>query len=273
MGKIKLYIMAGAGLLQLAALTSCEKDLPVYSDDTCRLNFYYNLDSRADFKPEMAESSYSFVYGDDARTRDTVWFKVETMGKVPTTDRPIAFEQVDTAGVMAVPGTHYVAFDSPELAPYYVIKGGQARAEVPVILLRDASLKNETVVLKFRIRPNGYFTNGYEEYQTKTITFSDYMTKPAKWDYPYPYSGDYTVRLADLFGAYGPVKHQFMIEHTGEKWDDAYIDKLMTGDLNYVLYLESKLSKELETLNKEREQEGLKPLAESDGTEVSFEIQ
>lgn len=263
--------MAGAGLLQLALLTSCEKDLPVYDDNTSRLNFYYNIDSRADFKPEMAESSFSFVYGDEASTTDTVWFKVETMGKIPAYDRPVAFQQVDTTGVMAIPGKHYVPFDSPELASYYVIKGGTAQAEVPVVLLRDASLKNETVVLKFRIKPNDSFTNGYEEYQTKTITFSDYMSKPSKWDYPYPYSGSYTVRLADFFGTYGPVKHQFMIDHTGEKWDDLYIDKLMTGDINYIVYLVGKLTKELEALNKEREKEGLQPLAEKDGTVVAFE--
>ena len=56
-----------------AGLASCEKDLEMYSEPTCRLNFYYDIDETGDYKPEMGRSAYSFVYGDPNRTQDTVW--------------------------------------------------------------------------------------------------------------------------------------------------------------------------------------------------------
>lgn len=263
-------IMGAAALLPV--LASCEQDLPVYSDETNRLNFYYSINSYETFKPALSESSYSFVYGADTRTRDTLWFDIETMGKLRNFDRPVRITQVDTTGVMAIPGTHYVPFDSPELAPYYVVKANQARARIPIIILRDPSLKNEVVTLKFRITPNDYFQNGYAQYQTRLLTFSDMLSKPSKWDYgfPGPY-GTWTISVTDYFGVYGQVKHKFLIEHTGEAWDDTFIERLMTGDSNYLYYLSAKMKEELNTENEQREEQGLDPLAEADGTPVSFD--
>lgn len=264
--------MATAAII-LMALASCEKDLPTWSDETCRLNFYYSIDDRSTFKAEMAESSYSFAYGETDRTRDTIWFKVETMGKVSSVDRSFTLTQVDTTLTMAVAGKHYVAFDDPEVSSYYVIKAGKAQADIPVILLRDASLKTDLVCLKFKITPDGNFTNGYPEYQTKAITFSDFMTQPSKWSYDYEMSMGsykYTVRLSDYLGDYGQVKHHFLIEQTGKDWDDDYIDELMLGDSNYMDYIIRKLVKALDALNAERAAQGLGPLTEDDGTVVEF---
>lgn len=81
-----VYLMAIASMLSLA---SCEKDLPLYSDSTCRLNFYYDISSTSDFTSELARSSYSFVYGPEEAVDDTIWLEVETMGFVADYDRPI----------------------------------------------------------------------------------------------------------------------------------------------------------------------------------------
>ena len=43
MKRFIFYILAWVGVLSLA---SCEKDLPVYSDSTSRLNFYYDISQR-----------------------------------------------------------------------------------------------------------------------------------------------------------------------------------------------------------------------------------
>lgn len=263
-----LYIATAA--LLLPSLASCEQDLPTWSDETCRLNFYYDVDDRSDYKETMSQASYSFVYGSDELMTDTMWFTVETMGKVSPYDRPVTLTQVATDGTDAVAGKHYMAFDDPDLAGLYVIKGGTAQAKLPVVMLRDESLKTDEVTLKFQITENGYFTNGYPEYQTRTLTFSDHMTKPSNWDKEYPYVGDYTYPFSGYFGEYGQVKHQFMIDHTGKKWDNDYIEEIMTGDSQYLQYILSKLVKELAELNEERAAQGLDPLAEADGTEVSF---
>jgi len=254
----------------LAALASCEKDLPTWSDETCRLNFNYDIDDRSDYKETMSESSYSFVYGSDELTNDTVWFTVETMGKVPSYDRPVTLTQLSTDGTDAVPGKHYKAFDDPDMAQFYVIKGGTAQAKLPVVMLRDASLKTDEVTLKFQITPNDYFESGYPEYQTKTLKFSDHMTKPTNWDKEYPTAYGWSYPFSAYFGEYGQVKHQFMIDHTGKKWDNDYIDELMEGDSNYITYIIYKLMAELAEVNEERAAQGLGPLCEADGTEVSF---
>ncbi len=46
MKRFIFYILAWVGVLSLA---SCEKDLPVYSDSTSRLNFYYYISSTKNF--------------------------------------------------------------------------------------------------------------------------------------------------------------------------------------------------------------------------------
>lgn len=265
----KSIIFAAAAAL--LTFSSCEKDLEVYSDPTCRLNFYYsNISSTANMQESLSKATYSFVYSGETVTRDTLWYEVESMGFLSDKDRPISLEQVDTAATMAVPGKHYVAFDDPSLASLYVMPAGKARTRIPVVLLRDASLKDESVVLKFRIKPNEYFQSGYDVFQTRTLTFSDRMSEPANWtkQYPYPGFSGYYITVADYFGTYGQQKHLFLIEHTGKQWDDDYIEQLMTGDLSYVTYLCQKMQQELDELNAERAAQGLDALAEEDGTPV-----
>lgn len=251
----------------LCGLAACEQDLPVYSDDTCRLNFYYDIANRAAFKPQLAKSSYSFIYESPDRMRDTLWYKVETMGKTSAVDRCIKLVQLDTTAVKAVPGKHYVAFDSPDVADYYVIKAGEAQAKIPVIILRDPSLKDETVTLKFGFAPNESFVNGYPEYQTRSLDITDHISKPSKWDEEYPFSTT-MLSIGIIYGEWGPVKHQFLIDTTGEKWDDDFIDKLFYGDEAYFFYIYEKLVAELDKLNEKRAAEGLGPLSEADGTPV-----
>lgn len=267
----KNYITKAAlAMLLLPTVLACEKDLPVWDDETCRLNFYYDIDDRSDYEEKLSQSSYSFVYGSSDLTCDTVWFTIETMGKTSTIDRPITLTQVSTDSIDAVAGKHYVAFDDPSIADFYKIKAGTAQAKIPIVMLRDASLKTDEVTLKIKITPNDYFTNGYPEYQTRTLTFSDHMTKPSNWDKEYPTAYGWSYPFSAYFGEYGQVKHQFLIDHTGKKWDNDYIDELMEGDSQYLQYILTKVVNELAELNAERAAQGLGPLCEADGTEVSF---
>lgn len=267
---MKKYIFLMASLLGLMSMTSCEKDLETFSDSTCRLNFYYDISALSYFKEDMAKDNYSFVYGDEAAVDDTLWYEVETMGFIADHDRPIALEQIQMdGGNNAVAGRHYVAFDDPSLAKFYVIPAGKARTKIPVVLLRDASLKNESVTLKFALKPNDEFVLGYGPLSQRQVTFTDQLSEPSYWskDYGNQY---YSFYISDVFGAYGTVKHQFLISETGEKWDDEYINQLMTGDSMYLNYLAQKLAKRLAEVNVEREAQGQEPLTEPDGTVVSI---
>lgn len=261
-----IFMMALMGMLSLA---SCEKDLPLYNDSTCRLNFYYDIASTNSFKAEMARTSFSFVYGSDEVTEDTLWFEVETMGFVTDYDRPISLEQVEVEEANnAVAGKHYQAFGTPSLQKYYVIPAGKTHTKIPVVLLRDASLKSENVLLKFAIKANEYFVNGYEPYRERIIEFTDKLSEPSNWNKLY---GNNKISLAMYFGVYGVVKHQFLIEQTGKKWDDDYIDTLMTGDSGYLEYLMDKMTLRLDEVNAERAARGEGPLCEADGTPVTIQ--
>lgn len=261
------------------ALTACEKDLELYSDPTCRLNFYYaDAKQVSNFKDEMARTNYSFVYAGEGIQQDTIWMEVESMGFVADHDRTIALEQVDTAGVtMAVGGKHYVAFNDPSMAPYYVMPAGKARTKLPVVLLRDESLSEQTVVLKLRIKPNENFQQGYDVFQTRVIEFTNRLSMPTNWEKGYPISGMeayfpmYANYLYYYIGRWGQVKHQFLIDQTGQKWDDDYIEGLMTGDSAYLSYLAAKMAERLAQVNAERLAAGLDVLREADGTEVSMD--
>lgn len=271
MKKIQWILCA---VLAIGALSGCEKDLQLYDTDTCWLNFYYDIENRSKFEDRFARDAYSFVYGEDDRTRDTLWYEIQAMGFVYDHDRQIAIEQVTSDGNQAVPGKHYVAFDDPSLSGLYVMPAHQSRTKIPVVVLRDASLKQQTVTLKFVIKANDSFIPGYEEYNARYLTITDMLSEPSKWSYAYPLPGwtGYYNSLSDWFGTYGVVKHQFLIEKTGKKWDDEYIDSLLDGvsSFTYLNYYAAKLKGLLAEENAQRQAQGLDVLKESDGTVVEI---
>ena len=253
--KLSNLLYAG-GLLLLA--TACEKDLPKFSDEECMLTFHYGDGlTTAGVKDGLGSRSHSFKLNSaEGQMRDTVWLRVNTMGKLSADSRPLALMQVEdtTQGVVnAVAGKHYVAFDEPSLATLYQVPGDSAAVKVPVVVLRDASLEAEgDVVLKITFRDNGWFKAGYPEFATYTLTISDRLTKPEAWD---------KFSLNSYFGTYGPQKHELMIKWTEKSWDDEYISTLFyeyfqgyfaPKDEAYIAYLGQWFAERLEEENEER---------------------
>ncbi|MDR2130057.1 MAG: DUF4843 domain-containing protein [Odoribacteraceae bacterium] len=252
------------GTAAIALFTSCEKELEVYHAGA-GLNFYYAT-------PGDTLVSYSFVYGPATTTRDTVWLEVETIGRLSNTERPVVIEQLLTGTGDALPGVHYVPFDDASLRAAYTVPARQARARVPVILKRDASLQAQQVTLLARVAPTGEFPLINPGRNRVKILFSDQIEKPASWNesaYLFP------------FGVYGPAKHRFMIEQTGEKWDDAYFNNVLgltkeapyynqNYDNAYCDYLVGVLRRALQAHNAERQARGEDVLKEADDTPVSF---
>lgn len=270
--KRRVFEVVSALALLCCLFASCEKDLEVYDTKTCWLNFYFGVDNSGDMLGAdslKVKTSYSFVYAGEGVRQDTVWLEMETMGLLSAEDRPFALEQVDTSANMAVPGKHYVAFDDASLAKYYAIPANKARAKVPVVVLCDESLKDTSVFLKIMVKENEHFRRGYQGYSTRVIEITDRLAEPANWTKAYPGSW-FDTYFYYYFGYYGMVKHQFLIDHTGWKWDDEYIDQLMRGDETYLAYLVQKLQGELAKCNAERKAQGLDVLREADGTEVAF---
>lgn len=247
----KIFYMIG--LMAAAIFSSCEKDLPLYSDSQARLNFYYK-----DNRVSDSLVSYSFSYHGNVQ-EDTIWFEVLTMGFPADYDRSFELEQVDGD---AVAGTHYVSFDDAAIKEkFFKVKANAVSARVPVVVLRDASLKDKQVKLVVKIKDNGIFAPGYDETNYKIVRITDRLSKPDAWD----------GRMDYYFDPYGSVKHQFMIDVTGDMWDDDYINSFI-DDFGYVSYLKSKLRVALEEENARRAAQGLDPLAEADSTPVTFGV-
>lgn len=243
----KIFYMIG--LMAAAIFSSCEKDLPLYSDSQARLNFYYEGNRTSD-----SLVSYSFSYHGSVQ-EDTIWFEVLTMGFPADYDRAFELEQVDGD---AVAGTHYVSFDDATIKEkFFKVKANATSAKVPVVVLRDASLKEKQVKLVVKIKDNGIFAPGYDETNYKIVRITDKLSKPDAWG----------GAMDAYYGQYGLVKHQFMIDATGEMWDDDYINGFI-NDFGYASYLGSKLRVALDEENARRATQGLPPLAEADGTPI-----
>lgn len=256
---VMLAVMAGA------ALTSCEKELEEYSHPDCYLNFYYWSQAQNEaltsdeVTEDMTVATYSFATKPVELKRDTVWLDAIVAGTISDEPRKFMLEQVTVEGAdNAKPGVHYVDFKDAQ--DIYVVDGGKNMVKVGVVLLRDGSLKNETVTLKFRFKDNGVFKPGYSNMTERTIVYTDRLSKPANWD---EYYMDYTI------GVYGQVKHQLMIEWTGKAWDEDYIVEFNV-DQAYTAYMATWFQKKLVQENAARIAGGQDVYREADGTEVSF---
>jgi hypothetical protein len=208
MKRITFYIAA----LALMALASCKQDELQLFNSINRLQFgcipvyiysssYCTLDTT---------KAYTFFYAAPTVMQDTVFFDIYTSGNVSTKDRSFTLQQVQVSGITnAIAGTDYKAFTDPTVKSAYVIKAGQVHASVPIVLLRNSSQKTATLTLKLMITANENFQLGQENCLWRKIVFTDRVSKPASWSDKY-------------FGIYSVTKHSFMIQTTGQKWDQDF---------------------------------------------------
>lgn len=238
------------------ALASCENELPVYSFPDDSLNFQVKLDETSG---EVMEKNYSFIYSGDDVMVDTLWFKVDTQGFLSDTDRPFQLQQIPSGEdfVDAQADVHYLGFDSEEMRSRLVIPAGANTARFPIVVYRHASLSEGDVRLYFQVKPNGIFSQGMLPYRTVKVVISNTLSKPDGWENYY-------------FGTYGPVKHKFMIDETGLRWDDDFCTSL--DDFGYIQYLTMMLHQRLQEVNAERKKQGLDILKEATGKAVKFDF-
>lgn len=241
-------------------MMSCEKDLPVYEYPDNELNFDLTLNSVTGV---AEEASYSFVFAGLDVEKDTAWFTVNTQGFLTDYDRPFELQQVPAGDGLkdAVPGKHYVDFNSEEMKKYLVIPANSNSVKIPILVLKDPSLEQEDVRLYFQIKENEHFKQGLSDYRTAKLVITNQLAKPTNWERMY---------MNYYFDAYGPVKHRFMIDQTGLSFNEEFIENLIMGDSGYVVYLVVKLYKALQAENAERAARGLGPLSEADGTPITF---
>ena len=243
----------------LLGLASCEKDLPMYDSPENRLNFEVSYDGTT---KELIPQSYSFIYASDEVVQDTVWIKLTTMGYIYNEDRAFELQQIASDGVDAVPGVHYLSFDDASWKSKYLnVPAGKNEVRVPVVVKKDPSLSSETVSLWVKVKDNANFTQGYERNSLLKVLITNQLVRPSNWAGVMDY----------YYDAYGPVKHKFMIDVTGLKWNEEFIDQLMgENDFGYIMYLATLCYRALVEENARRAAEGLDILKEADGTPVTF---
>lgn len=217
MRALKYVIVA----MVVLAFASCKKDQYYLYNDVARIQFGPETSRIYTTSYNLADTlkPFTFFYEDASVTQDTVFFDIYAIGGVSKADRTFTLEQEQVANVTnAIPGTQYVAFNDPKATKNFIIKAGSVHTRVPIILLRDASLKTSTPVLKFKVVANGSFQVGEINNLWRKVVFTDRLSQPAAWN---------ASATQYYFGKYSVTKHQFMIDLTGEKWDQDFITGIM----------------------------------------------
>lgn len=178
-------------LLLAVVISSCEKNIYKWDDTVARIQF---TGDTLGYK--------TFVFEDEKIVDDTIYLTVRTMGFTSDKDRSFKLKQSQLEGVEnAIAGVHYVGLDTPEIEKYLKIPANEAEVKIPIIVMRDKSLKKSRVEMKIAIAENDEFTFGELDSLTRHIIISDDYERPAS----------YTNWLeTQCFGKYSKVRHKFM---------------------------------------------------------------
>lgn len=240
MKKIKyLTLLSFAVLL----LSSCKKDQYYLYSDVGRIQFGPEPSRIYTSSFEFADTlkRVTFYYDDASVTQDTVFFDIYAIGGIKNFDRSFTIKQELVEGAEnAVVGKHYVAFNDSKVSGNYVIKAGKVHTTVPIVLLRDPSLKTTTPVLKIVVEADKNFQLGEINKLWRKIEMTDRLSQPAGWN---------TTFTNYYLGKYSVVKHAFMINATGDKWDQDFFIYLTT-DLAVINYYRTELKTALIEYNK-----------------------
>lgn len=209
-------LFAAAAILSAFTAASCKTErIEPYQNDP-RLYFF-----RSNYSSQQQDSiQHSFFLTPPTQGSDTLMIEVLTMGMPENRDRHVRFVQTNAGKPgAAIPGVHYMAFDSPEMQPQMFVPAGKVEAKIPVILLRTEDMNNNKFRIEFEIAENDEFKPGIDKNLKFMIQTTAMAEKPAIWDSFWRYA----------FGKWGSVKMRFIIDYLGfsefdERVDNAYRD-------------------------------------------------
>lgn len=217
-------------VLFLLLLIGCERyDAQVFEGEA-RLSF-----SRGENGTGQQDSILqSFFVLPDTQLRDTVWVEVALMGYPVNESRPVKIVQTNQdSSDAAIAGVHYVAFDSEELSDLMVVGANQAKARIPVVLLRDISLKTGKKRLEMAIEENAYFKRGIDADCRFMVQTTEKAERPTNWDSAWK----------SYFGTWSSQKMWFIVNYLGlDDFEAEY-------DTGYKKYLKQKAHSKLNEYN------------------------
>ncbi|NML21207.1 DUF4843 domain-containing protein [Pseudoflavitalea sp. G-6-1-2] len=210
-----------------AVAISCKQDQYYLFNHKARLQFGPPLNPPGTSYPTFMDTlkSATFYYYDNSKMVDTVYFDIYTIGKPASKDRKYTLQVYELPGVEnAIAGQHYVAFDDASVKDLYVIKPDSVHARVPVIIKRTPELKNKSLSLGIRVKEDENFELGESSKLWRKLQFTDRLSRPDAWD---EFASQY------YWGPYSVAKHQYMINVTGFRWDNQYMDELSDEQVRY----------------------------------------
>lgn len=236
------YISSVTGLLfALLLLGACTKEQHLTYQDAPAVYFFTDsLNYTAD------STTYSFAVHDSQLQQDTVKIPLKIMGEAADHDRQVNVEAIPDS-TTAVQGQQYKILPA-------VIKAGEYKDSLKILVMKTASLDSTEVRLSLRIVASADFQPGVIEKSTYLVKINNILTKPDNWD----------GLLALFFGNYSQVKFRFIIDVTGIS---VFNFKTPTGsiDFQYYMYLKQVMRDALtnyELLNG--------PLIDENGNPVTF---
>lgn len=230
----KYILLLGVGI----SLYACEEKVVMLYENKPALYFYRGDDYTNNIY-QHDSLVYSFYIKETSRQRDTLYVHIRTMGIPCGEARPVRLVQTNTGGVDdAVAGIHYVDFDAPEVASKMVIPAHAVMADIPVIVLRDPSMKSKEFRLNMEIVENEEFVVGLEAQKSFLVKVSDITAPPANWS-----------SWQSYFGEWGPVKMKFIIDYVGLSDFDKY-SEFSRAELEYY---QMKANQKLEEYNRDNQ--------------------
>jgi len=256
------------------ASTGCQEEKGFLFQDVTRISF----------SPKEAgnyEMTYSFIWG--TQNRDTVYLPVSISGRTADHDRQIEVVQIPGYDVTynydltdsiitewsnsAVAGKHYIAFDDAEAKALLKIKAGEITGYVPVIVLRNTSLKTEKVRLRIQLVASNDLELGQAKNLIMLLNISDQLEQPVNWT-------RYSTAQSYL-GTYSKPKHELMIKVLQDKVDEEWLEQ-MANDRPNLIFWRGKFQEALNAFNNDLVNiaSGKAPLREdpndSNSAEVTF---
>jgi hypothetical protein len=195
--------------------------------------------------------TYNFMTKQPPRQRDTVYLRILTAGFLSPLDRHFQIAQINRGDTLdAIPGEHYIPLDNPEMANHITIPAGSVQIDLPVVLLRHATLRSREVRLQLQLQENQNFKIAIPDNSRFIIKITDMVGRPNNWDTLWQY----------YLGDWGPEKMRFLVEYIG------ITDFEGIHDAPQMTFYRSKAIEKLAEYNQTHQT----PLAEADGTLVTF---
>ncbi len=145
------------------------------------------------------------------------------------------------------------------------IKAGEITGYVPVIVLRDNSLKTEKVRLRIQLVVSNDLELGQAKNLIMLLNISDQLEQPVNWT---RYSS-----VQSYLGAYSKPKHELMIEVLHDKVDENWLDQ-MVNDRPNLIFWRGKFQEALNAFNNDPANiaSGKAPLRENPNDSNSAEV-